>query len=66
MARPLRIEYADGRIVNWEWNFGDGNRSRGEMATHAYEKEGIFLVTLKVTDNDDCSESCMNSVIISK
>ncbi|MDI9311690.1 MAG: PKD domain-containing protein [Limnohabitans sp.] len=36
----------------WEWTFGDGtNVSYLSKATHTYEKEGTYLVTLKV-DNE--------------
>ncbi|MBC7081428.1 MAG: tandem-95 repeat protein [Thermoplasmatales archaeon] len=42
----------DGSIVNWTWNFGDGNISYEQNPKHAYEKEGTYNVTLIVKDND--------------
>ncbi|MCG2811857.1 MAG: PKD domain-containing protein [Candidatus Aminicenantes bacterium] len=57
---------SDGRIVNWEWNFGDGNSSRGEKTTHAYTKAGTYSVTLKVTDNDGGSNVSVKTVTISE
>ena len=42
----------DGYIVNYTWNFGDGNISYGKNVTHVYAKEGNYTVTLTVKDND--------------
>ena len=42
----------DGEIVSYQWNFGDGDTSAGEMATHAYSVPGEYLVSLVVVDND--------------
>ncbi|MEM4728367.1 MAG: PKD domain-containing protein [Thermoplasmata archaeon] len=42
----------DGVIVDFNWSFGDGSFSCGERPTHRYLEAGLFVVTLKVTD--DC------------
>ena len=41
----------NGKIVEYEWNFGDGTTSNGEITTHAYLLPGEYKVELKVTDN---------------
>ena len=41
----------DGYIVSWSWDFGDGNTSTKQNATHKYADNGIYSITLKVTDN---------------
>lgn len=46
-----RSEDADGRIVDFRWDFGDGTRGKGEDVTHAYSRVGNFEVTLTVVDN---------------
>ena len=55
---------SDGRIVNWEWNFGDGSSGRGEKTTHVYAKAGTYSVTLKVTDNNGGSNVSVKTVTI--
>jgi hypothetical protein len=42
---------ADGYIVDWFWDFGDGTTGRGEVVTKVYSAEGVYLVVLKVTDD---------------
>ncbi|MDD1755844.1 MAG: PKD domain-containing protein [Methanomassiliicoccales archaeon] len=39
-------------LVRWEWGFGDGATGSGQNVTHAYQRSGVFLVNLTVTDSD--------------
>ena len=41
----------DGEIVEYSWDFGDGNTAVGESVSHIYTKPGTYSVTLKVRDN---------------
>lgn len=41
----------DGRIVQYNWDFGDGSSANGVTATHAYTGDGVFTVTLTVIDD---------------
>lgn len=43
---------ADGEIVSYEWDFGDGTNSSGKVATHTYSTVEDYTVTLAVTDDD--------------
>jgi len=47
----------DGVIVNYSWDFGDGNTATGVTVSHAYADNGLYLVTLTVTDNDGATDS---------
>jgi PKD repeat protein len=47
----------DGRIVAYEWDFGDGNTAIGVAPTHSYAKNGTYNVTLTVTDNDGATNT---------
>lgn len=41
---------ADGDLLEYSWDFGDGTIGIGESIFHAYDKPGIFTVTLTVND----------------
>src|SRR5688572_29926534 len=36
----------DGKIVSYQWEFGDGGTASGPMPEHLYENLGDFKVTL--------------------
>lgn len=42
---------ADGKIVSYDWNFGDNTTASGEQVSHAYVNPGNYTVKLTVTDN---------------
>jgi len=41
-----------GIILNYEWNFGDGETATGKTVTHTYTNSGTYTVTLNVTDSE--------------
>lgn len=43
----------DGTLINYEWDFGDGNRKVGSKIDHGFDLPGTYQVTLKVTDNSE-------------
>jgi PKD repeat protein len=55
---------ADGNIVTWAWDFGDGNTGNTQNASHIYNTAGMFVVTLTVTDNDGLQDSEQMSVTV--
>ncbi|MBC7081682.1 MAG: DUF11 domain-containing protein, partial [Thermoplasmatales archaeon] len=55
----------DGYIVNWTWNFGDGNISYEQNPSHQYLTPGIYYITLTVIDNDGLKDSITKQVIVS-
>lgn len=47
------VEFEDasfGAIVQWQWDFGDGEQSNESNPNHQYSKSGDFLVKLHVID----------------
>lgn len=42
----------DGTIINYEWDFGNGDTDVGQQANYAWDTPGEYTVTLTVTDND--------------
>jgi len=55
----------DGEIVEWFWDFGDGNNGTGEIITHSYPNPGIYFVELLVTDDDGAEDCYMTKIVIS-
>ena len=50
-------------ITAWMWNFGDGNTSTVQNATHIYKYEGTYNVTLSVMDFDDSTWTSLTQQI---
>jgi PKD domain len=41
----------EGRIVTYEWFFGDGHHAIGRRASHRYRRTGRYRVVLRTTDS---------------
>ncbi len=61
---PLRVNFnaepsydPDGKIVKYEWTFGDGSSGTGKVITHTYKNKGVYIPVLKVTDDDGASST---------
>jgi len=52
--------------INYEWDFGDGNKNEGAEVLHAYKEPGHYTLTLKITDEEDVSETSMDVFAYSK
>ena len=52
----------DGEIVNWTWDFGDGNISYEQNPTHVYIKKGTYNVTLTIRDNDNATDDVTKTI----
>ena len=48
---------ADGSIVSWAWDFGDGQNGSGETTSHIYGTGGVFTAELTVTDDDGATDT---------
>jgi PKD repeat protein len=42
----------DGTIVDYAWDFGDGNNASGDKVNHVYNAAGNYTIRLTVTDNN--------------
>lgn len=54
----------DGEIVSYSWDFGDGHTATGQITTHTYSEDGIYLVTLTVIDDDEFIKNTQTNLII--
>jgi len=53
----------DGIIVAWTWDFNDGFSSNDQHPTHMFD-DGIYTVTLTVTDDDGAIDSFIDTVTV--
>jgi PKD repeat protein len=54
----------DGAVVSYSWDFGDGQRGTGKIASHTYSQGGAFSVTLTVADAAGRAASTTKSVTV--
>ena len=43
----------DGELIDYSWDFGDGDTGSGVSAQHTFTAPGVYIVTLTVTDDQD-------------
>src|SRR5690554_5537980 len=55
---------ATGQIVNWDWNFDDGNTGTVENPNHLYVSDGDYNVGLTVTSDSGCVNSTVDLVSV--
>jgi gliding motility-associated-like protein len=54
------VQFGDlskGKIILWEWNFGEGSTSSDQNPTHTYLEKGAFTVTLRTIDEFGCEST---------
>jgi PKD repeat protein len=53
-----------GTIVDYEWDFGDGNvtHTSNSIIMHVYASHGMYTVTLTVTDDEDLDDTTSQDV----
>ncbi len=55
---------ADGEVVGWQWEFGDGATSTERHPVHSYERSGVYTVALAVTDDEGATDTVKQTVIV--
>jgi PKD repeat protein len=70
---PLTVDFnasastdSDGSIVDYTWNFGDGNSGTGVTAFNTYAAAGNYTVSLTVTDDDGATDMTEQVVTVSE
>lgn len=56
----------DGSIVEWLWEFGDGQTSNVTNPNHSYANAGPYIVWLTVTDNDTATDKIWKSLVVTE
>ena len=55
---------AEGEIVQYSWDFGDGTQATGPVASHVYFHSGVYEVRLTVVDDSGAASSNAINVTI--
>lgn len=55
---------ADGTIVSWLWDFGDGQTSNTASPNHTFSSAGIYNVKLTVTTQYGCTNTLIKNIKI--
>ena len=53
----IRTDLFNDEILSWDWDLGDGNRDGRWSPSYAYQQEGFYPVTLRVTSDKGCTDS---------
>ncbi|MHA7129412.1 PKD domain-containing protein [Algoriphagus namhaensis] len=51
-----------GKIIIWNWDFGDGATSQEQNPTHSYSEKGIFTVKLTTIDEFGCMAEVQKTI----
>ncbi len=54
----------DGEIVEFAWDFGDGNTGTGAIAIHIYAKSGQYPVSLTVRDDQGATATAQKTLTV--
>lgn len=52
------------KIINWSWDFGDGNQSDLSNPSNLYQSTGDFDVALLGVDSNGCSSTVSKQIIV--
>ncbi|GEO05309.1 hypothetical protein AAE02nite_29730 [Adhaeribacter aerolatus] len=53
-----------GKILSWQWDFGDGATSTEQNPTHVYARAGAYTVKLTVASGISCQEVISKNITI--
>ncbi|MBH69922.1 MAG: hypothetical protein CMP69_01460 [Flavobacteriales bacterium] len=52
------------RVINWNWDFGDGFYGSDSITSHVYNEQGLFNVLLTITTEFNCIDTISYNVLI--
>lgn len=68
---PLMVSFdasastdADGNIVAYRWDFGDGNTAEGVTVMNTFQAVGTYVVTLEVTDDLGATSTASETIVV--
>lgn len=64
LFNDLSTTFNGNQITAWDWDFDDGNHAFVQTPSHTYASVGTFDVILTITDEEGCTDSATQSVIV--
>jgi len=55
---------SDGQLVDFIWDFGDGETQRGTRVSHSYEDLGLYTIRLTVVDNEGALSTISHTMTV--
>ncbi len=55
-------QIAEGTIVSWDWDFGDGNIANLPISSNEYLNYGAYEIKLTVTSDKGCTDSIVDQI----
>lgn len=55
---------AEGEVITWLWDFGDGTTSEEQNPTHTFPEEGIYEVTLTIATSEGCTATMVQHICL--
>ncbi len=65
---PVTVDFRDttNNATAWQWDFGSGSTASGQTASHLYDANGTYSVTLTATNANGCSAQLTQPVEVHK
>jgi PKD repeat protein len=58
------LDKSFGDVIEWYWDFGDGQTSEEQNPVHEYENGGLYNVCLTIETWDGCTDTYCDSIFI--
>jgi plastocyanin len=63
-AQGVHLKSTTRESLNWTWEYGDGNVSYGETASHSYSQIGNYTVILRIRNSQGYYYNCSKNVTV--
>jgi PKD repeat protein len=69
-SAPLTVRFtgtasdADGTVISYAWNFGDGSSATVQNPSHTFTKQGTYNVSFTVTDERGAFTTATTTIIV--
>ncbi|MBI5540465.1 MAG: T9SS type A sorting domain-containing protein [Bacteroidia bacterium] len=54
--------YAGPKVINWQWDFGDGTSSNQPNPRHVYMERGSYVACLTIITEDNCENTFCDTI----